>query len=75
MAKRIKLSKMVNECGNDIGLLCRIIDSVTGRNMDNPMPSNISMEELMEKFTDFFLDKIVRLRNELSEVNLYEPSQ
>ena len=42
--------------------------------MDNPMPSNISMEELMEKFADFFLDKIVRLRNELSEVDLYKPS-
>ena len=74
VAKRIKLSKMVNECGNDIGQLYQIIDSVTGRNTDNPMPSNISMEELMEKFADFFLDKIVRLRNELSEVNLYEPS-
>ena len=37
------------------------------------MPGNISMEELIEKFADFFLDKIVRLRNELSEVNLYEP--
>ena len=73
-AKRIKLSNMVNECGNDIGQLYRIIDRVTGRNMDNPMPSNIPMEELMEKFADFFLDKIVRLRNELSETDLYEPS-
>ena len=73
VAKRIKLSKMVNECGNDIGQLYQIIDSVTGRNMDNPMPSNISMEELTEMFADFFLDKIVRLRNELSEVSLYEP--
>ena len=43
--------------------------------MGNPMPSNIPMEELMEKFADFFLDKIVRLRNELSEIDLYEPSQ
>ena len=39
------------------------------------MPSNIPMEELMEKFADFFLDKIVRLRKELSEIDLYEPSQ
>ena len=53
---------MVNECGNDIGQLYQIIDQVTGRNMDNPMPINIPMEELMEKFADFFLDKIVRLR-------------
>ena len=73
VAKRFKLSKIINECGNNIGQLYRIIDSVTGRNKDNPMPSNISMEELMEKFADFFLDKIVRLRNELSEVDLYEP--
>ena len=72
-AKRFKLSKMINECGNNIGQLYRIIDSVTGRNEDNPMPGNISMEELTEKFADFFLDKIVRLRNELSEVDLYEP--
>ena len=64
---------MVNECGNDIGQLYRIVNSVTGRNTDNPMPSNISMEELMEGFADFFLDKIVRLRNELSEVDIYEP--
>ena len=74
VAKRIRLSKMVHECGNDIGQLYRIIDSVTGRNMENLMPSNISREELKEKFADFFLDKIVRLRNELSEVDLYEPS-
>ena len=64
---------MINECGNNIGQLYRIIDSVMGRNKDNPMPGNISMEELTEKFADFFLDKIVRLRNELSEVDLYEP--
>ena len=38
------------------------------------MPSNIPMEELTEKFADFFLDKIVRLRNELSKIDLYEPS-
>ena len=43
-----------------IDQLYRIIDSVTGRNKDNPMPGNISMEEL-------------RLRYELSEVDLYEP--
>ena len=72
-AKRFKLSKMINGCGNNIGQLYRIIDSVTGRNKDNPMPGNISMEELTEKLADFFLDKIVRLRNELSEVDLYEP--
>ena len=54
MAKRFKLSKMINECGNDIGQLYRIIDSVMGRNKDNPMASNISMEELTEKFADFF---------------------
>ena len=74
-AKRIKLSNMVSECGNDIGQFYQIIDQVTGRNKDNPMPSNILMEELMEKFANFFLDKIVRLRNELSEIDLYEPSQ
>ena len=73
MAKRFKLSKMINECRNNIGQLYRIIDSVTGRNKDNPVPSNISMEELTEKFAEFVLDKIVRLRNELSEVDLYEP--
>ena len=44
-----------------------------GRNKDNPMPDNISTEELTEKFADFLLDKIVRLRNELGEVDLYEP--
>ena len=37
------------------------------------MPGNISTEELTERFADFLLDKIVRLRNELSEVDLYEP--
>ena len=42
----MKLSNMVNEFGNDIGQLYQIIDSVTGRNKDNPMPSNISMKEL-----------------------------
>ena len=73
--KRFKLSKMINECGNNIGQLYRIIDSVMGRNKDNPMPGNISTEELTEKFADFFLDKNVRLRNELSEVDLYEPLQ
>ena len=66
---------MINECGNNIGQLYRVIDSVTRRNKDNPMPGNISMEELTEKFADFFLDKIVRLRNELSEDVLYEPLQ
>ena len=66
---------MVNECGNDIGQLYRIIDRVTGMNTGNPMPSNIPMEELTETFADYFLDKIMRLRNELSKIDIYEPSQ
>ena len=40
---------MINECGNNIGQLYRIIDSVTGRNKDNPMPGNISMEDSNRK--------------------------
>ena len=53
----------------------RLIDNITGRTSEKPMPENISDETLVNDFANFFMDKIQKINNALQQYDKYIPSR
>jgi len=46
---------------------------MTGRKAKNPLPENIENKELADKFADYFIEKIEKIRNDLEKYDKYVP--
>ena len=66
-------SEKVLECGHDTKKLYNLVNNITGRVKSNPMPPGRTNGNLADEFADFFLNKIIKIRNDLSECNAYSP--
>ena len=66
-------SEKVLECGHDTKKLYNLVNNITGRVKSNPMPPGRTNGDLADAFADFFLNKIIKIRNDLSECNAYSP--
>ena len=51
----------------------RLINNITGRTSENPMPENVSDETLVNDFANFFMDKIQKICNALQQYDKYTP--
>ena len=69
------LSKKIDECGRDSKKLYKLITELTGGPKENPFPANIDNEDLANKFADFFLNKIKKIRLDLEGCPKYEPQE
>ena len=69
------ISKKVIECEHDIKKMYRLINNITGRTSENPMPENVSDETLVNDFANFFMDKIQKICDKLQEYNKYTPTR
>ena len=59
----------------DAKKLYKIINNMTGGKTLNPMPSNKTGEELANKFDNYFLDKIEKIRSKLTAIKPYTPKK
>ena len=50
------------------------MDNLTGCEKINPMPESESKQALAEEFADYFLEKIDKIRRQLDECELFDPS-
>ena len=66
-------SAKVKECGHDTKKLYKLINGITGRTTPNPLPSAKTDKELADKFADFFLAKIRKIREDLADCQTYSP--
>ena len=67
------ISKKVIECEHDIMKMFRLINNITGRTSENPMPENVSKETLVNDFANFFIDKIQNICNALHNfINIHQ---
>ena len=66
-------SEKVLECGHDTKKLYNLVNNITGRVKSNPMPPGRTNGDLADEFADFFLNKIIKIRNDLLECNAYSP--
>lgn len=70
-AKSEFLSNRILECGKDQKRLYDVTKSLLGSTDSCVYPSNVSESRLPLLFSEFFLDKIVKIRNDLSYDHCY----
>ena len=68
------VNEKVLECGTDTHKLYSLVNSLTGATITNPMPDHQgSDEELADQFSEFFMDKITKIRQGLDIYPKYDP--
>ena len=73
-AKRIFYSeKVIESKGNTKGLYTTI-NGLIDRQKTNPMPEDLSSKELADHFSDYFHNKIMKIRSKLEIIPDYEPT-
>ena len=73
-AKLLVVNEKVVECGTNTPKLYSLVNSLTCATITNPMPDNKgSDEELADKFSEFFMDKITKIRQGLDIYPKYDP--
>ena len=81
----IKLSQHTSKCDRTvlknvlwsliaIGHRRRIVSELTGKTVENPYPEKNTDNEVAEEFADFFLSKILKIRQELENKLIYQPA-
>ena len=53
--------------------LYKLMSKLTGGINANPMPDGKNNSDIAEDFAEYFLQKIVKIRDDLSNVELYDP--
>ena len=65
------MTDLVLNCKGDSKKLYTLVSKLTGSVKDNPLPSAENDENLANEFADYFMDKISKIRNSLSNVPDY----
>ena len=63
------------ECGSDSKKLFQLVNLLTGCKPEIPLLTRNSDKELADEFASYFLNKIVRIREELDDQPLYQLSK
>ena len=74
-AKTACCSEQVNDCRGDTKGLYKMVNTLMGTSSSNPLPSHTNDKDLAEKFADLFMDKIQKIRDNLSENLKSEPTR
>ena len=73
--KREKIGMKIVECGSHSKKLFQLVNHLTSHKPENPLVTRNSDKELADEFANFFLSKIVKIREELDDHSLYQPSK
>lgn len=71
--KRNTLSEKIENAKGDCKTLYRLVMELTGTKSENPLPQGKSSDTLAEQFADFFMEKISKIRQSLSELQDFKP--
>ena len=74
-AKTACYSKKVKDCRGDIKGLYKMANTLMGTSSDNLLLNHTSDKDLAEEFADFFMDKIQKIRDNLTGNPTYEPTK
>ena len=64
-AKVAFFNEKVTACGSDQKALFRVVNQLLGKNNEVKLPSYDTVEEVLEKFGNFFTSKITKIREDL----------
>ena len=74
-AKTACYSEQVKDCRGDTKGLYKMVNTLMGTSSNNPLPNYTNDKDLAEEFADFFMDKIQKIRDNLTENLTYEPTR
>ena len=63
------ISNKVKECGSDSQKLYALVNNLLGTKVSNPLPESYLDEELAEEFAEFFLSKVLKIRDSLKTLS------
>ena len=72
-SKKEVISSSILGCKGNTKELYKIFNQIAGVKEENPMPSGFSNEDLANTFADYFMDKILDIRQSLCHKPKYEP--
>jgi len=72
--KREMLSSKVLDCKGDTKQLYKLFNNITGNMRDNPLPSGRTDQDLADDFANYFMNKILSIRDALQNTPKYVPS-
>ena len=75
MQKLYVTVKKVKDCRGYVKGLYKMVNTLMGTSSDNPLPNHTSNKDLTEEFADFFMDKIQKIRDNLTRYPTYEPTK
>ena len=65
------ISNKVKECRSDSQKLYALVNNLLGTKASNPLPESNSDEDLDEEFAEFFLSKVLKIRDSLTHYPKY----
>ena len=65
------IKDMVKDFGRNSKKLYTLVTNLTGTFKENPLPEGLSNKEVAEQFTEFFITKIKKIRQELDDKGIY----
>ena len=74
-AKTACYSEQVKDCRGDIKGLYKMVNTLMGTSSNNLLPNHTSDKDLAEEFAEFFMDKIQKIRDNLTKNPTYEPKR
>ena len=78
MLKQARITSIkdeINDCRGDTKKLYKLVANLTNTASQNPLPETLDDELLANEFAEFFIGKIQKIRNDLDDLPLYEPSE
>lgn len=72
--KKVTLCEKTEQCGKDSKKLYALMNNMCGTVKTNPLPEAINDQALADSFADYFLQKIVDIREHLKDYAKYCPS-
>jgi hypothetical protein len=64
-AKTAHFNNKVEDCGSDQKALFRVVNQLLGKNSELKLPSHDTVEDILDKFGNFFSSKIQKIRQDL----------
>ena len=74
-AKTVCYSAQVRDCRDDTKELYKLVNTLMGTTSSNPLPNHTNDKDLAEEFAYFSMDKIQRIRDNLTENPVYQPTR
>ena len=52
----------------------KLVNTLMGTTLNNPLPNHTNDKNLADEFADYFMNKIQRIRDNLTEIPVYQPT-